>query len=257
MSTGQKRFYLGSNWKMNKTIREMEEYLPQFAAFAAQYPGTQFFAIPPYTHLQQANELLKGTSVKLGAQNAHWLPCGPYTGEISPDWLKDFGVEIVELGHSERRAYYNENDWDLNKKVQAAQIRGLTALLCIGENRQEKDFGVTEEVLRKQLKIALKDNKARNLWVAYEPVWAIGEGGTPAEPGYVEQIHGMIRRALWEMFGVGGIDIPLLYGGSVNPSNCAALADLDNVNGLFIGRSAWDIRQFEQIVGTLDKLKKL
>ena len=257
MSTGQKRFYLAGNWKMNKTIREMEEYLPQFAAFAAQYPGTQFFAIPPYTHLQQANELLKGTSVKLGAQNAHWLPCGPYTGEISPDWLKDFGVEIVELGHSERRAYYNENDWDLNKKVQAAQIRGLTALLCIGENRQEKDFGVTEEVLRKQLKIALKDNKARNLWVAYEPVWAIGEGGTPAEPGYVEQIHGMIRRALCEMFGVGGIDIPLLYGGSVNPSNCAALADLDNVNGLFIGRSAWDIRQFEQIVGTLDKLKKL
>ena len=257
MSTGQKRFYLGSNWKMNKTIREMEEYLPQFAAFAAQYPGTQFFAIPPYTHLQLANKLLKDTSVKLGAQNAHWLPFGPYTGEISPDWLKDFGVEIVELGHSERRAYYNENDWDLNKKVQATQSRGLTALLCIGENRQEKDFGVTEEVLRRQLKIALKDNKAPELWVAYEPVWAIGEGGTPAEPDYVEQVHGMIRKALCELFGGEGKKVPLLYGGSVNPGNCAALAELDHVNGLFIGRSAWDIRQFKKIVGTLDKLKKL
>ena len=116
---------------------------------------------------------------------------------------------------------------------------------------------MTEEVLRRQLKIALKDNKAPELWVAYEPVWAIGEGGTPAEPDYVEQAHGMIRKALCELFGGEGKKVPLLYGGSVNPGNCAALAELDHVNGLFIGRSAWDIRQFKKIVGTLDKLKKL
>lgn len=236
----------------------MESYLPHFCQLAAQYPQTQFFAIPPYTHLQRANALVEGKGVLLGTQNSHWLSCGPYTGEISPEWLLDLGVSIVELGHSERRAYYHENDWDLNKKVRAVQIRGMTALLCIGENSQEKEFGVTEEILRRQLKIALKDNcGTQNLWVAYEPVWAIGETGTPAEPSYVGWVHSMIRKTLCELFGPEADSVPLLYGGSVNPDNCEAFSELDEVNGLFIGRSAWDIVQFEDILTRLSSAGRI
>lgn len=252
MSKAKMSFYLGSNWKMNKTFREMEDYLPRYCQLAAQYPKTQFFAIPPYTHLHGAHAMLEGTPVLLGAQNAHWLPCGPYTGEISPEWLAELGVSIAELGHSERRAYYNENDWDLNKKVHAVQSYGMTALLCIGENRQEKEFGVTEEVLRKQLKVALKDNQgSHSLWVTYEPVWAIGESGTPAEPDYVQWVHRVIRGTLRELFGAAADEIPLLYGGSVNPDNCVSLASLNDMDGLFIGRSAWDLAQFETILERL------
>lgn len=254
MISSDKRFLLGSNWKMNKTFAETEEYLPQYSALAAQYKNAQLFAIPPYTHLQLSHDLLKDTPVLLGAQNAHWLSSGPYTGEISPDWLKELGVDIVELGHSERRQYYNENDFDLNKKVKAAQERGFITLLCIGEHSEDKEFGVTEEVLRKQLKIALKDNRSGNLWVAYEPVWAIGVNGTPAEPGYVERVHGMIRKSLVDIFGEAGNNVPILYGGSVNPQNCAELAVLKNVDGLFIGRSAWDIEQFKVILSRLSEL---
>lgn len=252
-------FLIGTNWKMNKTFEESEKYLKALTELTASYKSAKFFVIPPYTHLKASADQLNKTPIKLGAQNMHWLDSGPYTGEISPAWLCDAGVSIAELGHSERRQYYNENDYDLNKKVCAAQRHGLVALLCIGENAQEKQFGVTKEILCRQLKIALHNVQAENgsIWIAYEPVWAIGENGTPATPEYIEKIHQQIYECLEELFCEDAKNIPILYGGSVNPDNCSCLAQLKHVDGLFIGRSAWDLKQFEKILKNLQSVGKL
>ena len=250
-------FLVGTNWKMNKTMQESRSYLDSFLRLARRYSRggqARFFVIPPHTHLQAAGELLAGEPVLLGAQNAHWMDFGPYTGEISPVWLKELGVNIIELGHSERRQYYGENDFDLNLKVKAAQRHNLISLLCIGENAREKACGVTEEVLRYQLKAALHEITPApdSIWVAYEPVWAIGEGSVPADPDYVAWVHARIARCLQELLGEIAERTPILYGGSVSPENCAELAGLEHVNGLFIGRSAWDLTAFTALLSHLE-----
>ena len=251
-----KRFLLGTNWKMHKTFQEAEQYAAGLKKLAGQFPQYTYFIIPPYTHLREMKEQLIGTPVMIGAQNMHWEDQGAYTGEISPKWLCDLGIDVAELGHSERRQYYNENDEDLNKKVKAALKYGMTPLLCVGEYAKDKAYAVTPEVIRKQLKIGLfgvTKEQAASIWVAYEPVWAIGESGVPAEPEYVEWVHGIIRGQLTELFGDTGKDIPVLYGGSVNPENCLGLAQRKDVDGLFIGRSAWDLESFEKIMTLLTK----
>ena len=253
-------FLLGTNWKMHKTFAEADAYAEGLRKLIAGYPMYSYFIIPPYTHLHQMKQALAGAPVKIGAQNMHWADQGAYTGEISPKWLYDLGVEIAELGHSERRQYYHENDEDLNKKVKAALHYDMTPLLCIGEYAKDKAYGVTPEVLRRQLKIGLfglTAQEAARMWIAYEPVWAIGENGVPADPAYVEQVHGVIRQQLVELYGEEtGHAIPILYGGSVNPHNCVALAARSNVDGLFIGRSAWDLTQFSQILQLLTQEHK-
>ena len=248
------QFLLGTNWKMHKTFSEAEEYAIGLDKLIKKYSMYSYFIIPPYTHLKQMQQALAQTPVMIGAQNMHWADEGAYTGEISPKWLHDLEIQIAELGHSERRQYYQENDEDLNKKVKAALRYKMTPLLCVGEYGKDKAYGVTPEVLRRQLKIGLfglTDEEAKKLWIAYEPVWAIGESGTPAAPDYVEKVHGVIRRQLVELFGEAGNIIPILYGGSVDPQNCVELARCRDVDGLFIGRSAWDLKQFEQIINLL------
>lgn len=249
-----KRFLLGTNWKMHKTFDEAEAYLKKVRILAADAPAFQFFMIPPFTHLQMAKEAIKDTDILLGAQNLHWEEEGNYTGEISPVWLQEIGVQIAELGHSERRQYYNENDADLNKKVKAALKFEMTPLLCVGERAGDKQFQVTPEVIRRQIKMAFFDvsvQQSQRLWVAYEPTWAIGPSGTPASADYVAYVHEIIREQLLELFGENGNKIPVLYGGSVNPQNCVQLANCKNVDGLFIGRAAWDIARFTCIVELL------
>ena len=249
-----KQFLLGTNWKMHKTFEEAEEYADGLKKMVARFPQFSYFIIPPYTHLREMKESLLETSVMLGAQNMHWEDQGAYTGEISPRWLHDLGINIAELGHSERRQYYHENDEDLNKKVFAALKYKMTPLLCVGEYANDKAYGVTPEVIRRQIKIGLfglTKEQAASVWVAYEPVWAIGESGVPADPEYVEWVHGIIREQLIELFEETGKEVPILYGGSVNPNNCVELAHRENVDGLFIGRSAWDLSQFEEIMSLL------
>lgn len=249
-----KQFLLGTNWKMHKTFQEAEQYAAGLKKLVGRFPQYSYFIIPPYTHLREMKEQLIDTPVMIGAQNMHWEDQGAYTGEISPKWLCDLGIDVAELGHSERRQYYNENDEDLNKKVRAALKYGMTPLLCVGEYAKDKAYAVTPEVIRKQLKIGLfglTKEQAASMWVAYEPVWAIGESGIPAEPEYVEWVHGIIRGQLVELFGDVGEEIPVLYGGSVNPENCLGLAQRNDVDGLFIGRSAWNLESFEKIMTLL------
>ncbi len=250
-----KKFLLGTNWKMHKTMKEAIAYIMELKELTKAYEQFQFFVIPPYTDLKEVRKLLSGNQIFVGAQNMHWADEGAYTGEISPKMLKEIGIDLIELGHSERRQYYNENDFDLNKKLKAALSYGFIPLLCIGEYSYDKQYGVTKEVLSRQIKIALHDvssQDVKKVWIAYEPVWAIGENGIPADTEYVDKVHSDIRRVLTKIYGEEiAKEIPILYGGSVNKENARALSKLIDVDGLFIGRSAWDNHKFKEIMELL------
>jgi len=247
-----KRVFLGTNWKMHKTAEEAIAYTKELNELTHDIEGFEIFIIPPYTDLWKVKKLVDNSNILLGAQNMHWEDEGAYTGEISPKMLKEIGIDIIELGHSERRQYYNETDFTVNKKVIAALKYEFTPLICVGEKLEDKEYGISKEVLAKQVKLALDGvlkNQVSKIWIAYEPVWAIGEQGIPAEPGYIGEIHTYIRNVLKELYGEkSGNIVPILYGGSVNIDNCVDFIKQPNVDGLFIGRSAWDAKSFHNIM---------
>lgn len=250
-----KTLYLGTNTKMYKTCAETKAYLSVLSAEIEQKKlarnEVQFFVIPSFTALHQARRLC-GQSIFLGAQNMAWEERGALTGEVSPLMLKEAGVDIVELGHSERRHILGETDEQINAKVLCALRNQFIVLLCIGENAQQKRDGISDEILRIQLKLGLRGvdiGQAPSLWIAYEPVWAIGENGIPASKEYAEQKHQVIRQTLCELFGPrAGAGIPILYGGSVNSENAAQLIHMPHIDGLFIGRSAWEANKFSALI---------
>jgi triosephosphate isomerase len=165
--------------------------------------------------------------------------------------LKEIGMELVMIGHSERRHVFGETDAAENKKVKAALAHGFTTLLCIGETGEEKEYGISAEVLRTQLKIGFHNvpvEQTGKIWVAYEPVWSIGVNGTPASADYAEDMHKVIKECLNEIFGEAGSDIPVLYGGSVNPSNADELIVQPSIDGLFTGRAAWQADKFNDLI---------
>ena len=246
--------YLGSNNKMTMTIRETVAYLEELDSLTARLPrdALRLFFIPSFTALPAASAC--AGRIELGAQNMCWEERGQFTGEISPLMLQEVGVSIVEIGHSERRHIFGETDKMANRKLLCALAHGFTPLLCVGETGEQKACGVADETLRIQLIRGLQGVGAADaprLAVAYEPVWAIGAGGTPADPEYAREKHAVLRRTLRELFGAAGEKIPLLYGGSVNLENCAPLARLPEVDGLFIGRSAWKPAEFYRIIQTV------
>lgn len=253
MKVLSKKIYLGTNTKMYKNIAQTVSYLTRLDELTADLDREklELFVIPSFTTLESARRCVPPERIALGAQNMGWEDEGQFTGEISPLMLKEVGTQIVEIGHSERRHVLGETDWMENKKVLCALRHGFTPLLCIGETGEEKDLGLSDEVLRTQLKAGLHGvtaEDAARLWVAYEPVWAIGVSGVPASPEYAAEKHQVIRDCLVELFGAVGEEIPLLYGGSVNPENAPLLIPLPNIDGLFIGRSAWDADRFNAII---------
>ena len=248
------RLYLGTNTKMYKTIQQTCSFLQELSGLTSGIgqEWLELFVIPSYTSLAAAQTCVSVSGIKLGAQNMAWLDEGALTGEISPLMLKEVGVKIVEIGHSERRHILREDLEMIRKKVLCAAEHGFTVLLCVGETAREKEFGCMDEVLSIQLKSGLygfPPALANHLWIAYEPVWAIGEQGTPASRKYAEARHRTIREVLCRKFGAGpGEDIPLLYGGSVCLENAAGLMEMEHIDGLFIGRSAWEAENFERII---------
>lgn len=248
------KIYLGTNTKMYKSIADTVEYLKQLDALTADIDRNllELFVIPSYTALDQARRTVKEENIKLGAQNMCWEDEGQYTGEISPLMLKELGINIIEIGHSERRHIMGETDEIAKKKVSASLRHGFTALLCIGETLDQKNYRISDEILRIQLKIGLNElteEDVKNIWIAYEPVWAIGVNGIPADEGYANEKHGIIKDTLSVMFGKDiASDIPVLYGGSVNPQNAEPLIKEENIDGLFIGRSAWQADSFYKII---------
>lgn len=250
----QSKLYLGTNTKMYKTIRQTQEFLEELRDLTGDISREELelFVIPSFTTLFHARQCVTPAQIHLGAQNMGWEDQGQFSGEISPLMLKEVGTEIVMIGHSERRHVLMETDAMENKKVLCALGHGFTPLLCIGETGEEKALGLSDEVLRTQIKVGLQGvmpQQADKVWIAYEPVWAIGVNGTPATKEYAEQKHGVIRACVQELFGeeVGG-RIPLLYGGSVNPQNAPELIQMENIDGLFIGRSAWQADNFNAII---------
>lgn len=250
-----KKIYFGSNLKMYKNIRDTMLYLKELEELTADLDRElcTLFIIPSYTSLEQASGTIDQTLIQLGAQNMCWEEQGQFTGEISPLMLQELNLKIVELGHSERRHILGESNNMIRQKVTAALAHNFTALLCIGETAEEKDYGISDEILRIQLKTGLSDVKETDLsrlWIAYEPVWAIGVNGKPASVSYAQEKHALIRSTLTELFGNNADNIPILYGGSVNPSNADELIIQPDIDGLFVGRSAWQAKDFNRLIRT-------
>lgn len=249
-----KKLYFGTNLKMYKNIAATEGYLTELEKNTRDISREeiQLFVIPSYTSLPGAASCVDQKYVKLGAQNMCWEEQGQFTGEISPLMLQELGISLVMIGHSERRHVFGETDEMENKKVRCALEHGFTTLLCIGETDEQKEAGISDETLRSQLKIGLKgvsQEQAENLWIAYEPVWAIGVNGKPASTEYARDKHLVIRQCLEELFGKKlASEIPVLYGGSVNPKNASELIVQENIDGLFTGRSAWEADKFDKLI---------
>ena len=247
--TQPKKIWIGTSWKMNKTLAEARVFAEGLLADPQGDPRIQRFVIPPFTAVREVKAMLKETTVMVGAQNMHWADDGAWTGEISPVMLTDCGLDMVELGHSERREYFGETDETVGLKTEAAVRHGLVPLVCIGETLAQREAGHATEVLATQVRGALskldEKQKSRPVLFAYEPVWAIGANGMPASPDYADARQAEIIAVAEDVLGRR---VPCLYGGSVNPGNCAELIACSHIDGLFIGRSAWAVEGYLDIL---------
>lgn len=244
------QIWIGTSWKMNKLLADGRAFAEGLRATdGARDPRIQRFVIPPFTLLREVKALLAETSVQVGAQNMHWEEAGAWTGEISPLMLQDCGLDLVELGHSERREFFGETDETVGLKTEAAVRHGLTPLICIGETLAQREAGRAAEVLETQVRAALGRltgaQKQARVLLAYEPVWAIGAKGIPATSDYADARQAEIIAVAQDVLGRR---IPCLYGGSVNPGNCEELITCPHIDGLFIGRSAWNVEGYLDIL---------
>jgi triosephosphate isomerase len=245
-----RRPLIAGNWKMHFTVPEGLEYALRLRhdldAFAK---AVDLVILPPAVMLWEIANALRGCPIEVGAQNASWEDQGPFTGEISPKMLAGW-CHYLLIGHSERRQLFNETDEQLNRKVQAAFRHKLNVILAVGETLEEHDLGRTEEVITRQLSAALygiEVNRATDLTIAYEPVWAIGTGRA-ATPEYANDTMGMIRNLLGGKFGQLASDIRILYGGSVNAANARSLMEQPEIDGALVGGASLKAADFTAIV---------
>lgn len=244
MASGQIRPLVAGNWKMNGLAGSMSE-LDGMKKGAAELAGKADLMIcPPATLIAQFNWATKGTSLMIGGQDCHAKASGAHTGDISAEMLADAGAKAVIVGHSERRTDHKESNAEVKAKAEAAWRAGLTAIVCVGEQRAEREAGNTLQVVGDQLAGSLPDGAtASNLVVAYEPVWAIGTGLTPT-PADVAEVHAFIRKTLTGRFGAAGEGVRILYGGSVKPSNAGELLTIAHVNGALVGGASLKAADF-------------
>ena len=229
---------VAGNWKMNKTPKEALELIETLKPLVADRDDVEVVFCPPFIDLMLAVEATKGTNIKIGAQNMYFEESGAYTGEVAPNMVKEAGCEYVILGHSERRAYFGETDETVNKKVLKAFEHELKPIICVGETLEQREQGITEDLVRMQTKIALKDVPAEQAVlavIAYEPVWAIGTGKT-ATSVQAEEVCAAIRKVLCEIYDEETASkIRIQYGGSVNAGNAAELFAMPNIDGGLVG----------------------
>jgi len=234
------------NWKMHGALAANKLLLDALAAQAASLKGMSCGVCVPYPYLSQAQSALQGTGIDWGAQNMSQHEKGAFTGEVSTSMLQDFGCRYVIIGHSERRALYGEDDATVALKVEAAQKAGLVPLLCVGETLQERETGVTESVIARQLDAVLAKVGVSGLSkavVAYEPVWAIGTGKT-ASPDQAQAVHAFIRNKIAALDGKVAENLVIQYGGSVKGSNAAELFAMPDIDGGLIGGASLDANEF-------------
>lgn len=246
---------IGANWKMHKNIREAESFAAEFPAEPELYRRVEVVIFPTYTALAAVGNALRGTGIKLGAQNMHFETKGAFTGEISPTMLVDLGCSYVVLGHSERRHIFHENNEFINKKVKAALAHGLTPFLCIGETLEERQNGRTEEVCKEQLLGSLADIDDKDISkmiIAYEPVWAIGTG-INATSQDAEETIAYIRKLVIEEFGQNaGDNVRIQYGGSVKPANASEYFAKENIDGALVGGASLEMDSLFEIIKSAD-----
>lgn len=252
MNKNLRKAIIAGNWKMNKTRPEAKALLEEIKPLVANADGKiEVIACVPFTNLETAINTTAGSNVKIGAENVHFEKSGAFTGEISADMLTELGVEYVVIGHSERRQYFGETDETVNKRTKAALAAGLKPIVCVGELKWERECGITEEVVGKQIKLDLFDVSAddvKKTVIAYEPVWAIGTGLT-ATPEQAEEVCVFIRATLANMYDQATADaVTIQYGGSMNAGNAAELLAKPNIDGGLIGGASLKAADFNVIV---------
>src|SRR5271167_1035078 len=242
---------MAANWKMNKTPDDTRAFFRDFLPLVAGHNRDEIVVCPPYTSASAAIEAARATNVAIGVQNVHWKADGAYTGEISAGMLLCLGVTHVIVGHSERRQYFGETDDTVNLRLKTALEAGLIPICCVGEVLQEREAGLTDDVLRRQCVRAfhaISAKKAAKMIVAYEPVWAIGTGKT-ATPELAAEAHAVIRGEATEIFGEEfASKLRILYGGSVKPENAATLMAQEEIDGALVGGASLDPKSFAAIV---------
>jgi triosephosphate isomerase len=246
-----RKWIVAGNWKMNNTIAESVALARAVKDATAGLKTGEVVVAPPFTALQSVREILMGSAVALAAQNMYFEDKGAYTGEVSPLMLKDAGCTYVIIGHSERRKYFNESDETINLKAKKALSAGLKPIICVGETDGERNKGVTEAVVSRQVRGALAGiEKLDNIVIAYEPVWAIGTG-VVASPAQAEDVHDFIRRLLVEMHGCMAADVRILYGGSVTKDNIAELIAMEDIDGALVGGASLKADGFLGIISRM------
>jgi len=242
---------IAANWKMYKNPAQTEEFFRAFLPLVFEHNRDEIVVCPPYVDLQAALESAKGSQIAVGAQDVYWKDEGAFTGEISSAMLVAVGCTHVIVGHSERRQYFGETDDTVNLKLKSALEHGLTPIVCVGEVLEEREAGLTEDVLRRQCLRAfntLSAKKAAKLVIAYEPVWAIGTGKT-ATPQMASDAHQLIRGEAAKAFGDEfAAQLRILYGGSVKPENATALMSEEEIDGALVGGASLDAKVFAEIV---------
>ena len=241
---------VAGNWKMHNSVLDSIKLVKELLPGLERIQGVDSIICPPFTALAPVAEMIKGTSIHLGAQNLYWEEQGAYTGEISPGMVAEV-AEYVILGHSERRAYFHDTDDIVNKKVLAALAAGLKPILCVGETLEENESGRTGEVVKRQLTAGLNDVneiQLEKVIIAYEPVWAIGTGKAATPDGANQVIKEFIRD---ELVVIGspelGDSIPILYGGSVKPDNAREFFEQPDINGALVGGASLKADAFVKI----------
>ena len=246
-----RRKLIAANWKMYKTPEQTRAFFGDFLPHISDHTRDEIVVCPPYVDLAAAVEAAKGSNVAIGGQNVHWKEEGAFTGEVSVVMLQALNVTHVIVGHSERRQYFGETDDTVNLRLKAALGAGLTPICCIGEVLEEREAGLTDDVLRRQCVRAfhaISAKKAAKLVIAYEPVWAIGTGKT-ATPELAAEAHGVIRKEATGIFGEAfASQLRILYGGSVKPENASALMAQEEIDGALVGGASLDPKSFAAIV---------
>ncbi len=244
MAGPNRRPLVAGNWKMNglaASVAELDKIVAGAGAIAAK---ADMMVCPPATLVARFAAAARGSAVAVGGQDCHPKPSGAHTGDIAAEMLADAGAAAVIVGHSERRADHHETDGEVQAKARAAWRAGLTAIVCVGETRDEREAGKTLDIVGSQLASSLPDGATgANLVVAYEPVWAIGTGLTPT-PADVAEVHGFIRKRLTERFGGEGAKVRILYGGSVKPGNAKELLAVGDVDGALVGGASLKAEDF-------------
>lgn len=246
---------IAGNWKMNKTRPEAKALIDSLKPLVETASCGVVICVP-FTNLETALDATKGTAIKVGAENCHWEKSGAYTGEISADMLKEMGVAYVIIGHSERRQYFGETDATVNQRVHAALEAGLKVILCVGELLEQRESGITGEIVGLQTKIALAGVSAdqlKDIIIAYEPVWAIGTGKT-ATAEQAGEVCALIRSVVEGLYDKKAADaLTIQYGGSMNAKNAAELLDQADIDGGLIGGASLKAPDFAAIVEAASK----